>query len=475
MGKTRNILTFIPSQGRATFKVRDGHPRLESFHTAEWMPDYASVHAYHHIVKGLAGTRFLHLDIQTPFGESVTDEAVEKALSESLGKKRGLYRLQGWHLFFAEDTNQGSNHRVFAELAVFAANEVNGGEGGGATDKEKIPRLVDAWLPVEAAIESLAENFAIETGQADFQLLLPFASYLYSLLFIAGQPFHLLRLNQENFVEGNTGTWNWNEVETRLIRHREFGLAARPTVTELGMVLPTLSKNDGRAPIPALKNWKIRAWDCGCAKPFKGDWDPKYSSAILVHFGLALAATTGHWESHDGLSGVGHQRNITLRQSFLAAKTTALALILCLTAWGAYLFRHHRVETRIAALAAEARVHGGQVESIERLRIEKNGLEEELLRMQPVWTKPLAWDAILAVITQALPTEAGMEGLAAMNSEGTTRLSFKVWVKDWDEVGAMQEKLSASPYFSHVELSEQKRDSQSGIVAFYVNCRLRRI
>ncbi len=459
-----SVLTFIPSQGSALFTGGVDKLRLRSFHGENSAPRSSSVRKTARIVKAVTDSHFLHLDIRTPFGEPATDESVHKALDEALGPKRGRYHLQGWHLLFAEDTNQGSNHRIFAGLIPLNEGRENQGE--------EDSRYFDECLPLEAAIEALAEKFAAETGTANFQFLLLFASRLYSLVFVEGQPFHLLRLEHSRFAGKESPEWDWPRIAQRLAQHREFACMGRSGIRDVPLVTPSV---EGIAPLSSWDNPDIRVWDCGCGKPAAGEWDPSRASISIAHLGLALATVSERWSPHDRLEGIGRARNTSLRHAFLAGGFTFMAILICLAVAGFYFQRHYTVTSRIATLKAEAGIHAGQVAAIETLRANKAELEKHLARIQPVWKDPIPWHGLLDAIASALPEQSGMEGLSATQVEGATRISFKVWVRDWDQVGSLQEKLSASDYFSQVELSEQKRDPRSGIVAFYVNCRIRRI
>lgn len=85
------------------------------------------------------------------------------------------------------------------------------------------------------------------------------------------------------------------------------------------------------------------------------------------------------------------------------------------------------------------------------------------------------WSAVFTGLSAALPLEAGIDGLSVIRKpEGDLELSFRAWVKDWDQVQVIQSKLSTTVPFSSVSLSEQRKDLATGKVIFHVTCRLER-
>jgi hypothetical protein len=132
-------------------------------------------------------------------------------------------------------------------------------------------------------------------------------------------------------------------------------------------------------------------------------------------------------------------------------------------------------QKRLDALKAQASTYQSQVDSIRNLRKERSRLEASLGDLQPIWHPPMDWSSLLASIAAALPKEAGIDGLAvSRQADGSLELSFRAWVKDWNQVQSIQKKLASEPRFRNVALSEQRKDMQSGAVVFHVTSRLER-
>jgi hypothetical protein len=110
------------------------------------------------------------------------------------------------------------------------------------------------------------------------------------------------------------------------------------------------------------------------------------------------------------------------------------------------------------------------------LRKEKAGIERSLQGIRPVWNLPVDWRAVFSDLSAALPKEAGIDGLAVTRrADNELELSFRAWVKDWDQVQKIQRRLSDAPTFASVSLSEQRKDLSTGVVIFHVTCLLERI
>jgi hypothetical protein len=196
------VSTHIRGLGHAVFQIRDHGFELRSRSREDIAIDRPWVTATGLVAEGLANRPYIHLDIRTPFGESVSDGQVEGALAESLGPRREKYRIGGWHIQFVEDTNLGSNHRVFVDLVE-------------ASEKDQPWMGMDAGLSLEVAVQALGELAMAERGESTFQLLCGGKDFCYSLLYLNGSCFHVLRV-----AEG-AGT----KSAARLRQHREFLLA----------------------------------------------------------------------------------------------------------------------------------------------------------------------------------------------------------------------------------------------------------
>ncbi len=397
------------------------------------------------VAEGLAVQPYIHLDIRTPFGETVGDEQVREALAESLGPRKDRYRLCGWHIQFVEDTNLGSNHRVFADLC------------GPVTQSEGLPGM-DAGLSLELAVEALGELVAAEKGEPNFQILFGGKHFCYSLLFINGSPFHVLRVN-DGAGPASAG---------RLRRHREFA--------------PGNGRNGG----PGLKTFLLQGdplQDCASIAELRPESfalagsaaAPDADNSWLLHLGLAHAARQRDYSAHNRVAPEARRRNEVVRGRFRFFLAMGAAAALCALAAAGYGYAIHAAQGELRTLKAQASVYQKQVDSIRVLRKERMRLEASLEDLKPIWHGPMDWSSVLASLTAALPQEAGIDGLSvARQADGSLELSFRAWVRDWNQVQSIQKKLSSALRFRNVTLSEQRKDMQTGVVVFHVTAKLER-
>jgi hypothetical protein len=443
------------------FHVRENKLELRRRSSEELAVDGGWINKTGLVAEGLAEQPYIHLDIRTPFGETVGDRQVEEALAESLGPRRDRYRIGGWHIQFVEDTNLGSNHRVFVDLVDESA-PAKGLDG------------MDAGLSLELAVEALGELVAAEKGEANFQLLYGSDRFCYSLLFLNGSPFHVLR------VGGGAGA----KAAARLRRHREFagGLARN------GAGLRTfLAQGDPLWEGAAVKELRAEILDLSGASENGqgGKTDAKAGSAVpapasgkagtLLHLGLAHAARQRDLAAHNRVAAEQRRRNESIRTRFrlilALAATGALCALIAGTFWAAIRVSHSELRT----LTAQASAYQAQVDSIHALRVEKAQLENAVSDLRPIWHAPMDWSAVMGAIAAALPREAGIDGLAVNRQpDGSLEMSFRAWVRDWNQVQAIQKKLAESKLFTGIALSEQRKDLATGVVIFHVTAKLER-
>ncbi len=110
------ISTHIPGLGHALFTARENQIHFLSGSDENEPVDSALIRKADLIAAGIDGEPYIHLDIRTPFGESVGQSQIDLALAEALGSRQSNFENLGWHIQFVEDTNLGSNHRVFVAL-----------------------------------------------------------------------------------------------------------------------------------------------------------------------------------------------------------------------------------------------------------------------------------------------------------------------------------------------------------------------
>lgn len=408
------------------------------------------------VAEGLASQPYIHLDIRMPFGESVGDRQVEEALAESLGPRKDKYRIGGWHIQFVEDTNLGSNHRVFVDLIDQTAPAA-GQEG------------MDSGLSLELAIEALGDLVATEKSEQNFQMLYGGKRFCYSLLFVNGSPFHVLRVGEA------AGAKAW----VRLRRHREFASGqgrngAPPLKTYL-------AKGDPLWDGAAIQDLRAEAFELsgasgngnGSAPDAKGtDTDP---NTWLLHLGLAQAARQRDFAAHNRVAAEARRRNETIRTRFRFILAVGATLAVCALTSIAFWIAIHASQTQLRALKSKASAYQEQVDSIRALRFEKVRMEGAVGDLRPLWHGAMDWGSVLGAIASALPREAGIDGLTANRQpDGSTELSFRAWVRDWNQVQSIQKNLSGDHRFTGISLSEQRKDLASGVVIFHVTCKLER-
>lgn len=374
------------------------------------------------------------------------DSQVDNALAESLGPRKDRYGRVGWHLQFVEDTNLGSNHRVFVDLR-------DGKDGGPSRPG------MDAALPLEVAVEALAEAVQARTGEQSFQLLIGGPGECFSALYAGGSPFHVLRVPEPP----------GDKAAERLARHREFaqsqgkGSAFR---TFLAPGDPLASLEPVRRLGPETVSLDLRPAGEGGA----GE-DP----VLYLHYGLALAASRREYAAHNRVDAGGRLRNDSVRGRFRFMVAMGASLLFCLLVAGGFALSTHLTVKETARLSAQAAGYRTQVEAIRALRIENARIKDSLAALRPLWNRPMRWHRVFADLSAALPAQAGLDGLSVKrNPDGAMNLSFRAWVKDWDDVRGIERRLESSPFLGAVSISEQRKDMATGAVVFHVSCRMER-
>ncbi|GEM_PF-3053019 len=412
------------------------------------------------VAEGLPSQPYIHLDIRTPFGETVGDGQVEEALAESLGPRRDRYRAGGWHIQFVEDTNLGSNHRVFVDLIDLTV-PVNGQEG------------MDAGLSLEVAIEALGELVATEKGEQSFQLLYGGGHFCYSLLYLNGSPFHVLRVGE------GAGA----NAAARLRRHREFAAG----MGRNGGLKTYLAKGDPLWDGAAVKELHAEPLDFSVTMGKSAAAIPVSTSATasppsvgetnswLLHLGLAQAARQKDFAAHNRVAADQRRGNETIRTRFRFILAMTATGLFCALVAAAFWISIRVSQSELRALKAQASVYQAQVDSIRGLRIEKIRLENAVADLKPLWHEPMDWSSVLGAISAALPKEAGIDGLSITRQiDGSLEMSFRAWVRDWNQVQSIQKSLTAGKRFTGIALSEQRKDLATGVVIFHVTGKLER-
>lgn len=399
------------------------------------------------MAEGLPAQPYIHLDIRTPFGESVDAGQVETSLGESLGPRKERYAKGGWHIQFVEDTNLGSNHRVFVDLRD--AQEASRSQPG-----------MDSALPLELAVEALGEAVLAKHGEPNFQLLVSAPGQCYSVLYVNGSPFHVLRVGEPA----------GEKAAARLVRHRDFAQSQGKGATFRTFHCP----GDPLASLEAIRKLSPETGDFNLRLP-EGATPGKNDPALFIHLGLALAASRRDYLEHNRVESEDRLRNESVRGRSRFTMALAAITVACLLVAGGYALAIRRAGSQYQELSSKAAAYLGQVEAIRALRSEKAALESSLAALKPVWNRPVPWHDVFADVSAALPAQAGIDGLAVNGQEdGSLGLSFRAWVKDWDQVRGIERKLQDSRFLEGISISEQRKDLASGAVVFHVSCRLER-
>jgi Tfp pilus assembly protein PilN len=436
--------------GHALFQVRDNRLEFRRRSPDETAVDGAWINRTGLVAEGLASQPYIHMDIRTPFGETVEENQVRDALAESLGPRKDKYRLGGWHIQFVEDTNLGSNHRVFADL-IETDNPGQGFEG------------MDSGLSLELAMEALGDLVAAEKGEQNFQAIYGGERFCYSLLYVNGSPFHVLR------VDEGAGA----KAAARIRRHREFAPGNRDAASGAGRpggLRTFLLKDDPLWEAMAAAGLRPEAVLGASAAGAQGQ-----GNAWMLHLGLAQAARHRDYGAHNRVASEDRLRNEGIRTRFRFIVATVLAAVVCGLAALAYGLAIRNAQSELKSLQAKAAAYQAEVDSIRALRKQRTALEASVADLRPLWHDPMDWGAVLGSIAAALPRDAGVDGLSVTReADGGLALSFRAWVRDWNQVQAIQKKLASARRFADVSLSEQRKDMRTGVVVFHVACRLGR-
>jgi Tfp pilus assembly protein PilN len=447
---SRLISTHIQGLGHAVFQYQDHRLELRRQSVEEVKVDGPWITKTGLVAEGLVSQPYIHLDIRTPFGETVGEPQVEATLSESLGARKEKYRIGGWHIQFVEDTNLGSNHRVFVDLVEIGKNA---------------PALsgMDAGISLEVAVEALGELALSEKGEPNFQLLLGGKDFCYSLLYVNGSAFHVLRI-----AEGV----NPHSV-ARLKRHREYAFSQGKLATT--SLKTFIFSDDPLNSYETITNLQPQPISFGLVNQPKSSGSMAIS-ALPLHLGLAHAVKQRDLLTHNRVQIAEQSRNSVIRSRhtfLLAISGTVLACLMVACILGAVIYRGKK---EVKILTQNAATYSSQVKIIRGLRISKQSMEEDIKALRPLWNRPIAWSNIFSSLASALPSASGIDGLSVVHKpDGEMELSFRSWVKDWDQVQVIQRKLSAAPSFAAVSLSEQRKDLATGVVIFTVTCTLERI
>ncbi len=431
-----------PANGLAYFKVKSGEdPEIQSWDPEVNDCNWRLIRKVDLACEEVEQVPFLHLDIWTPYGESVTEDQVFQGLREALGPKHEDYLIQGWHVVYLENTHMGSNHRVFVSLQK------------GTSDSEA--RGWDLQLPVEIAVESLGDWIARKSGGLNFHLILSQGQWVYSLVYLNAQPYHRIRVGRENTTY----------LKNRLQAHHHY--------------LAQQSK-EGPLPLFVYSQDSIRPF---CEEIFgsipldlptlPGSWEAVGKRPTILHFGYALAAVQDGAAAHNQVQKSQQSRNSEIRLWNRLVVFAVLGIFFGLLPLALEGIQYFFLQRELTVLQAEASKFEVKVKAIRTHRLERLALWDSLQTVKALWNKPVPLDRVLQKIGMSLPNQSGLEGFVFRDgAKDNPIINFRIWVKDWNQVQPFQDKLKDFPLFSKVEISDQHRDPENARVYFQVSCAL---
>ncbi len=432
--------THIKDHGYAEFTSFRQYS-LKIFSEVNQAVNSSWVRKHHKIIEAFSGGAFLHREITIPFDTELTGAQVENDLLECLGKRRSEYEKAGWQSFFEETTKQGTRHRVFITL-------------GPKKGQLKNEYHADLLLPLEAGVLALAWQVHDLTGAGFFQFLFSFKSYHYSVIFLGGAPFHLLRVGHTE------GGW-----VSKLSEHTHISEAN--TQSRGAIKTYVVSSVDQELYKTAMDIADLQLIDIPMCRRVK-------ETDAIIHCGVLLAGVHKELLLHNRAPAAHVSSNASCRQRFLLAQVTGWVLALTLMVSGSSLFYRHRVQAQLAALQLKADTYRPAVIRIEREYKLMEALEDTLIAYKDLWVPAIPWDMVFTGLNKALPDKSGIDGfIMEPGSEGQYRLTFKARVSGWDGVSQFKTRLGKTQYFQQISFSDQQLNPKTNVVSFHVSCVVR--
>ncbi len=381
------------------------------------------------IIQSSGFTPYIHLDVKIPYGEEITEHALEQELTEKLGAARQGYGKAYWTSFFNEDTQQGTSHRIFVTF--------NG---------EEDSLRSECLFPIEIAVLGLAFQYRKEGSHSHFQFVCSFEDKLYSVLFIKGSPFHLLRVDKES--EEN--------LQERLEKQKKWGQNKDKFNIPLILCQPKLVNELGVDPSNST------------CHHFSGFSDKV--NDYMLQAGLLMAYENEEFIFQDR-KGEGDKKRLQIirdKAFFVKGMLVGLLLVSILIGWSYY-----KMNTRaevLLDLQAQSKEYKPRLNEIESLIQRKKSLLDSIEALYPLWYPPIPWHYVIDGIQQALPVHSGIYGIRVeILDRDSFKVNFKAWIKNWDDVSEFQKRLQKSPNVSEVVFHDQKRNLKKDVVTFPVS------
>ncbi len=336
--------------------------------------------------------------------------------------------------------------------------------------EDRAPKMgFDGQYPLELAIEAYGEKIFADKGEANFQFLFRENNFAYSLLFLNGAPFHILKISLGSLK-------NDQDFEKRILQHREFALnQGKLGQTALKLFYQGEIELQNLLLLQALKPIHLPPLGNSDENKIAKSTSPSLGGKSTLHYGLALVAHQAQYQGHNQSAQEEKNSNYLVRTRFQFLKIFAGIFVLCLLILSGLFLSNFLLQNKINKLNASYQVFQNQVEKIRDLRKEKKQIEISVTNLSPVWNLPINWSEVFQGLAKALPHEAGMDGISAtLRPDGKISLSFRAWVKDWNQVQGIEKMLSHTHPFSNIILSEQRKESTSGTVVFQVSALLER-
>lgn len=380
-------------------------------------------------------SELLHCDITLPYDTDLTSENVEGHLSDILGKNREQYHDVHYHVYYQEDTQQGTLHRVLITLA----------KKNGALTETPVEGLYHAGIGVLAFAEKLQQH----TREENFQLLIQNNQTIYSLIYRANLPYHLLVLPIHKSID-------WERLGKQLL----FSF-------EQASQIPLYSSHHIDSPIPlpnADQMWAPKTL------PFK---------LLGIHPNTQLLAIGLIWAHHHpelsihnlaNSSSIHAAKALRHRRFFAQAVTISTCLIMLVVAsmqlliyWQSSRLKQIKLDLGPFAKVAES-IHD------EQMVLHTDNIQLDSLK--PVWKGVQNWGAMLSQLENALPAESAIEGLMVRRTSlGNWEWQFRLLVSHWEDFGKAERNLLATQKFQQIHINQQVRDEYRNRFSALVTCK----
>ncbi len=403
-----------------------------------------------HVVRQYQPDACIHRDVRLPFGEELTLDSVEQSLIEVLGGRRDEFNKARWHEMFAEDTHQGTEHRVFISLFK--------------SDSPSVHTPADAQLPLQVGLMALANHLSEVSEKPEFQFLIQTPKAVFSILVFGSSVFHTLTFQPSDDIKSDLD---------RLARQRDYGLQSAEV--ESALPLYVLAPNAAAWQELALthNNWEV------IPLPSILNIEATKTAAqkvqLYCHLGLRLAQSDLELRAHNSVGSHVTRSLGYRRDKRLAIYTTLIAALFCLLVGGFFGLRYKNLQQRLQQIDKQSDAHRPVLQKINAYRQQKSAVSDSLTQLRQLWHLPIPWDKLLLEIQNAMPRQSGIEALVVKETQkGATELQFKAWVKNWDHITGIQKRLTESPYFLNVKESEQRKNKRRHYISFNMSAEIRK-